>query len=149
MPGRVEAIWIKRRRRGPMDAVESAQAVADSGLAGNMNQGGRRQVTILSTEAWEAVQERLGVALDPGLRRANLLVSGIDLEETRDRVLELGSTAIRILGETTPCNLMEETCPGLLDALAPHWRGGVYGVVLRDGEVSVGDVVSWKAEERS
>ena len=126
-----------------MEAVEGARGVVDRGLAGNVNQGGRRQVTVLSSEAWDVVQEQLGIALDPGLRRANLLVSGVDLEETRDRVLEVGSTSIRILGETRPCKLMEDTCPGLLDALAPHWRGGVYGEVLRDGEVRVGDEARW------
>ena len=49
--GKLEAIWIKRMKRGPMDPVEAADLVAGSGIAGNANQGGRRQVTILERES--------------------------------------------------------------------------------------------------
>ena len=53
MTGQLEAIWVKRMKRGPMDPLERATCVAGRGLAGNANQGGRRQVTIFSKETWE------------------------------------------------------------------------------------------------
>lgn len=141
--GRVEAIWIKRQRRGRMDSVDTATFVADRGIVGNANQGGRRQVTLLSREAWQDVQRDLGHAVDPGSRRANVMVAGVDLEGSRDRVLRLGGVRIRVAGETRPCTLMDEAHAGLRDALDPAWRGGVFGVVLDSGEVGVGDAVSW------
>jgi MOSC domain-containing protein YiiM len=140
---RLDSIWLKRMKSGPMDRVESALLEPGSGLAGNANRGGRRQVTLISRERWERVQQTLGVGLDPSLRRANLLVSGIDLERSRGRVLVIGSTRVRINGETRPCWQMEEAHPGLQAALDPHWGGGAFGEVLEGGEIHIGDPVAW------
>jgi hypothetical protein len=53
--GRLEAIWVKRLRRGPMDPASHARLAAGRGIAGNANQGGRRQVTLLEREVWDAM----------------------------------------------------------------------------------------------
>ena len=82
--GRLERIWLKRMKGGPMDPRDRARLVAGRGLDGNANQGGKRQVTILSREVWERIVAGLPDAPDPSARRANLLVSGIDLEGSRD-----------------------------------------------------------------
>ena len=147
MPGRLDQVWRKRFRRGPMDPVAGAALRAGRGLRDSADAGGRRQVTILSAERWARVCARLGAALDPGLRRANLLVSGVDLERSTNRVLRVGSCRIRIVGETRPCERMDDAHPGLLAALDPPWAGGAYGEVLDDGDVAVGDPVRWEADE--
>ena len=146
--GSLEAIWIKRVRRGPMDPAEMAVLVADAGIVGNANQGGRRQVTVIEEEVFEDVARALPAAR-PIMRRANLMVRGIRLRETREQVLRVGGTRIRIMGETRPCERMDEQCMGLRGALKPEWRGGVYGVVLEGGEVRVGDQVSLEAPDPS
>lgn len=145
--GRLEAIWIKRARLGPMDPVGRATLVAERGLAGNANQGGRRQVTIIARETWDRLMGELEAAVDPSARRANLMVSGLDLEESRERVLRVGGCRIRIHGETRPCERMDAALPGLRDAMRPRWGGGAYGVVLVDGEIQVGDPVEWVTDE--
>ena len=143
--GRLDRIWIKRFHRGPMDPVERAELRAGRGLTGNANQGGRRQVTLIARGRWDHVKEALADDVDPALRRANVLVSGIDLAHTRGRVLRLGACRLRINGETRPCERMDEAWPGLRAALGIEWRGGVYAEVLDDGEIVIGDPVGWEA----
>jgi MOSC domain-containing protein YiiM len=142
--GRIEQILIKRMKRGPMDAAQRATLVAGRGIAGNANQGGTRQVTILSCEKWQELMVSLGATLEPRARRANLVVSGIDLENTRGRVLRVGSCRLRVLGETRPCEQMEEALTGLQAAMRPQWGGGAFGEVIQGGEITVGDSVVWE-----
>lgn len=126
-----------------MDPVTRARVRAGEGLVGNTDVGGTRQITVLSAERWRAVLDALGADLDPSARRANLLVSGVELEDCRGRVLHVGPCRIRMMGETRPCERMDEARAGLRLALDPHWGGGAYGEVLDDGEIAVGDPVDW------
>jgi MOSC domain-containing protein YiiM len=141
--GRLAAIWLKRMRRSPMNAVEWATLKAHHGLVGNTDQGGRRQVTLLKQEVWHALMAQLGATLPPSTRRANLLLSGIRLIKSRQHILGIGACRIRILGETQPCERMEATYPGLQRAMYADWAGGAFGEVLDDGAIAVGDVVRW------
>jgi MOSC domain-containing protein YiiM len=141
--GKVEAIWIKRAHGGNMDAVARATLRAGRGIVGSANQGGRRQVTLIDRIAWDRVNEELRDDVDPALRRANVLISGLSLAGSRGRTLRIGSCRLKINGETRPCELMEESHPGLQKALDPEWRGGVFAEVLDDGELEVGAVAEW------
>ena len=141
--GTVERIWIKRGKRGPMDSVQTATLDAGRGLRGNANRGGRRQVTIIARERWAEITASLGADLDPVTRRANVLVSGIDLENSRGRVLRLGAVRLRINGETRPSEQREAAYAGVQAAMRPHWGGGAFAEVLDDGEIRVGDEAAW------
>ncbi|MCB0165056.1 MAG: MOSC domain-containing protein [Anaerolineae bacterium] len=141
--GKLEAIWLKRMKRGPMDPVTQAHLTTGRGLDGNANQGGKRQVTIIEQGVWENLMGALGADLDPSARRANLMVSGLKLADSRHKVLQIGSCRIRIYGETKPCEQMDEAFPGLQDAMRDKWGGGAFGEVLDDGDITVGDTVAW------
>lgn len=141
--GSLQQIWIKRAHRGGMDPTERASLVAARGIVGNANQGGRRQVTIVAREHWDALTAHLPNP-DPIVRRANLLMSGLDLGASLGKILRIGSCRIRILGETRPCERMDEACAGLRSALSPAWGGGAFGEVLDDGEISVGNPAVWE-----
>ena len=142
--GRLERIWIKRARMGPMDPKDTAELVPGKGLAGNANQGGHRQVTVITAERWAELEEELGATIDPRSRRANLFVSGLDLTDCRDKVLRIGSCRLSMLGETRPCDLMDKMHPGLQNAMKPRLRGGACGHVLEGGSVSAGAEAAWE-----
>lgn len=136
--GKLEAIWIKRFRRGPLDPRSSAALHEGRGIEENANQGGKRQVTVIAKEAFADVSAELGAEIDPSWRRANFMVSGIDLRESRGQVLAVGDVRLRIAGETRPCEQMDEAYQGLRAALSPDWRGGVFGEVLNEGAIALG-----------
>jgi MOSC domain-containing protein YiiM len=141
--GKLERIWIKRAHGGRMDLVETATLVNNKGLRGNADYGVRRQVTIVSLERWAEVTHDVGADVDPSARRANLLVSGVDLLDSRGRVLRVGSCRLEIGGEVRPCELMEAAHAGLQRAMSPRWGGGAWARVLDEGEIRIGDAVEW------
>ena len=143
--GNIEAIWIKRSHGGVMDRVVEAELIAGRGIRGNADQGGRRQITIISEEAWRDAIAELGADVDPSARRANVLVSGLELARTRGLHLRLGSCLVKIWSETTPCYQMDEARQGLKAALKPKWRAGVSCEIVEGGSIHVGDAVNWSA----
>ena len=82
----------------------------------------------------------------PSARRANLLISGLSLSHSRTRILRVGRCRIRIVGETRPCERMEEACPGLQAAMSHPWAGGAFGEILDDGEIVIGVPLCWVEE---
>jgi MOSC domain-containing protein YiiM len=127
-----------------MDEVRRAELVAGAGLAGNADQRGRRQVTLLAREAWTEATGTLGAVVEPAARRANLFLSGVALERSRGRVLRIGACRLRITGELKPCERLDEALPGLRAALYPDWRGGACAEVLEGGWIEAGDRATWE-----
>ena len=93
--GRLDAIWVKRAHRGPMDEKTEVTLAAGQGIIGNVDRSRRRQVTIIDRDAWAAATREAGTNAPPSGRRANLMVSGIRLAKTRGRVLRVGGCVSR------------------------------------------------------
>ena len=126
-----------------MDPVDAALLDVEAGIRGNANRGGRRQITIISRERWAELMAALGADLPPATRRANLMVSHLDLENSRGRLLRVGPTRLKINGETRPCEQMEAAHAGLQAVMRERWGGGAFAEVLEGGEIRVGDDVEW------
>jgi MOSC domain-containing protein YiiM len=142
--GKLQAIWIKRMKGGQMDPVPSATLVPGQGIAGNADLGGERQVTIMEQEVWEDLMKQVGGSLPPSARRANLMVSGIRLQNSQGNILRVGSVRVRIHGEAPPCGRIDKALEGLRELMNQDWRGGAYGEVIEGGEISAGDSVYWE-----
>jgi MOSC domain-containing protein YiiM len=140
---RVTRIFLRPSARTPVKQVERVTAFAGMGLEGDHAGGGNRQVTLLSEESGRAACSELGkTELDPGLRRANLVIEGIELGAAIGKALRIGLCRIRIVAETRPYRLMDDAEPGLQNALDPDRRGGVYGRVMEGGLIETGAAVA-------
>lgn len=143
--GKIAGIATHQVRRGDMETHQQAPILFASGV-GNDFRGkkqGKRQVTILGIESWQAACQELGVELPWYTRRANLLVSGLDLENTTGKILQIGGLRLEITGELEPCERMNDEQPGLRGALDQFWRGGVCCRILSEGQVAVGDQINF------
>lgn len=141
--GTVVRLWVKRAHRGPMDPAPEISLVAGSGIEGNADRGGRRQVALLEREVWERLTREAGREIDPVHRRANVLVEDFPLANTRGQRLRIGETLVEIRGELKPCEQMDAALDGLKDLMWPDWGGGAYAQVVEGGVVRVGDPLHW------
>ena len=143
--GKLEDIWLKTAHGGPMHKVTAAALVQGQGIKDSADFGSRRQVTIIEKENWELLCAQMGQDLEPSVRRANLMVSGVPLLDSESKVLQVGAIRIKVQGETQPCQMMDQACYGLREKMALMWRGGVWGDVLDEGQIEVGDEVDWES----
>ncbi|MFQ5592145.1 MAG: MOSC domain-containing protein [Phycisphaerae bacterium] len=140
--GVVRGIAYRPHRREAMTEVAEATLVERRGLASEDRAPGKREVTLLSAQAWRDACAELGVGLPWHTRRANILIEGLDLPATIGLSLQIGDARVLIHDESRPCALMDELHPGLRQTLNQHGRGGVAGQVLQGGTVRVGDHVN-------
>lgn len=141
--GRLIGIARREKKRAEMEVLEETDISEQTGVA-NDSRGkpGKRQVTVISAEAWTAACNDLDQQIPWTTRRANLLVGDIALPRRTGDVIEIGSVRLLVTMEVDPCSRMDEQYEGLRAALTPEWRGGVACTVLEGGTVRLGDSVS-------
>ena len=95
--GKVEDIARRKKIRVPMETLNTVTVDEKTGLAGDIRGGAlKRQVTILSAEAWNSVCEELKTELPWTTRRANILVSGIKLPQESGYQIQIGEVLLEV-----------------------------------------------------
>lgn len=147
--GRVTEINIAARHEELPRPVERARAVAGRGLEGDRNfladgdpePNRDADLTLIATEALDALAEETGIHLTAAESRRNLLTLGVDLNALVGRRFLVGTVECEGIELCEPCRHLEGlTQPGVLRGLV-H-RGGLRAAILRDGAIGVGDPVS-------
>ena len=139
----VKGIARRNNKRAIMEELPECEIGKAFGVEGDFRgKPGKRQITILSEASWENACEEAGADLPWTARRANLLVAGIQFDDTFvGKILQIGALQLEITKETVPCYRMDEAHEGLQEAMKTHWRGGVCCRVLQSGIIGVGDIV--------
>ena len=154
--GRLEALFLRPARRTAVLPVQSVQAVAGLGLAGDRSaanraptgSGSKRQVTLIQAEHLSVIAALAGLPeVNAAFLRRNVLVSGLNLLAAKSlfknqpMVLRIGGAVLEVTGPCEPCSRMEELLgPGGYNAMRGH--GGLTARVLEGGLMQVGDTVS-------
>jgi MOSC domain-containing protein YiiM len=146
--GAVVSVHLARQQGTPTFAVPEVKAVAGAGLEGDRNfqpDAGldhARQITLIERETLEALAGDLGIRLDPGEHRRNVVTTGVALNDLVGVEFQVGSVRLRGVELCEPCKYLEDLTgrPGLLRALI-H-RGGLAARILDDGIIRPGDPVS-------
>ena len=126
----------------PMVEHQEAELRPGVGVVGDVpGRAPAREVTVVDRDAWRSACEELGQEVPWTARRANLLVTGLELQATAGSELRIGAVRLRVTGETKPCRNMDRQRDGLRSALESDWRGGATCTVVAGGTITVGNAV--------
>jgi MOSC domain-containing protein YiiM len=148
--GRVVSIFIAPRTGQATTRVEQARAVPGKGLEGDryfaetgrysQKPGPDRQITLIASEALEALEQERDIHLEPGETRRNLLTRGVPLNDLVGRQFKVGAVTLQGIKLCEPCSYLEsQTQPGVLAGLT-H-RGGLRAEIITQGVIRVGDEI--------
>jgi MOSC domain-containing protein YiiM len=142
--GTVQWIGIRLQSRAPMQALTETKAVMGGLLNDRYNKGNaeaKRQVTLIQYEHLAAVASFLGKeSIDPALVRRNIVAKGINLNALKGKQFSIGDAILETTGLCFPCSRMEENLgKGGYNAMRGH--GGITCKVIKEGKISIGDLV--------
>jgi MOSC domain-containing protein YiiM len=148
------AIAVASRAKGPMERVESVEAVAGEGLRGDRYGAGlgaaqfkgrrspEKEVTLIASEAIEAANNEFNYTIDHLETRRNLLTQGVPLNDLVGKTFRVGEAVLKGLELCEPCGYLEKrTFPGIQAAL--KHRGGLRCCILEGAQLNVGDSIKF------
>ena len=149
--GEVLSIYIAPNEGDPTVAVDEIRAVAGQGLEGDRyyNHSGKfshqenpgREVTLIESEAIDALADEYGIQLDLGDSRRNIVTRGVPLNHLVGREFRVGGAVLEGVRLCEPCGYLERlTIKGVRRGLA-H-RGGLNARIVTEGVIRRGDQVA-------
>ena len=146
--GRVIAIHIARTNGAPLERVVSARLLVGRGIEGDRHCAERppdkprngRDVTLIETEALDALKRDYDLALDAPSTRRNILTEGVALNHLVGREFRIGEARLRGVRLCEPCAHLESLTKEGVRAALVH-RGGLRATILDGGVVRKGDAI--------
>lgn len=148
--GRVESIQVAPAARASMQAVDSAHAVPGRGIEGDRyysksgtysrKDGADREITLIESEAIEALQRDYGLRVEPKETRRNVATRGVALNHLVGRRFRVGDAVLRGLRLCEPCGHLEQLSGKPMRAGLVH-RGGLRAEILTEGVIRIGDPI--------
>ena len=146
--GTVVLISIARAGGDATASTDQVRAVAGRGLEGDRyfnnagtfsnSPGAGRAVTLIESEAIDAVARDCGCELDYKDTRRNIVTRGVALNDLIDREFRVGGVRLRGVRLCEPCTVSFPDA-NVKEALVS--RGGLRADILTDGEIRVGDSI--------
>ena len=146
--GQVEAIYVGPVGAGPLGEVPEVDAVAGRGLVGDRHyrpdpppgEEAGRDITLVESEALEALAAESGIELGPGESRRQIYTRGIRLNPLVGKRFLVGDVECLGIELCEPCNHLQSlTPPGTMRGLV-H-RAGIRADILSGGTIRPGDPV--------
>lgn len=136
-------IAFRAKPKAPMQTCDQVKISLSKGIENDFRGTSKnRQVTVLSTVAWQQVCKEMDTEMPWTIRRSNLLVDKLTFSSADvGKIFHIGDVELEITRETDPCSRMDDQHQGLKSTLMPDWRGGVCCKVIKAGSLKVGDSV--------
>jgi MOSC domain-containing protein YiiM len=147
----VISIHTAPARGARMQTLQSVQAVPGEGLEGDRHFGiGKkmsgdlatgRDLTLIESEAVDALNAALGAAFAASDMRRNLVTRGVALNHLVGQEFRIGAVRVRGVRLAEPCDHLESmTRPGVKAAM--QHRCGLRVNILEGGTIRVGDAIA-------
>lgn len=140
---------FKTARRGPVTA--GRLGLAGDAICDTRHHGGPDQAVYLyAVEDYAFWEGQLGRAIAPGTFGENLTVSGMDLREVCvGDLLATDGVTLQVTAPRIPCGTLASRMndPLFAKRFVQANRSGAYCRVLKEGDLTAGDELSWSGYE--
>lgn len=146
----IARIFVASGKGERVQERERVNALAGAGLEGDRYAEGEgtfskpspdRHVTLIESEALEAVQRDYGIEVSAQATRRNLVTSGAYLNHLVGRVFRVGEARLRGVELCEPCALLEKEAGVAGARAALLHRGGLRAEILDGGSIAAGDPI--------